>query len=112
MQRKPLSLDLNVAEVLDRWPGVVRLFIQYHLDCVGCPMAQFCDLEMAVTVYDLDAQCFVQALQAVIASEDAQDTPPYPLQESTHTGDDLQAGMLQQRFFKPQSFKSFKEIDV
>ena len=33
--------DLTVSEILTRWPGVLRLFIDWHLLCVGCPITPF-----------------------------------------------------------------------
>ena len=33
--------DLTLDEIMRRWPRTVRVFIDWHLHCVGCPIADF-----------------------------------------------------------------------
>jgi hybrid cluster-associated redox disulfide protein len=33
--------DLTLNQIMQRWPGTIRVFIDWHLHCVGCPIADF-----------------------------------------------------------------------
>lgn len=36
-----LILDLTVADVIDKWPQTIPVFMKYRLGCLGCAMAPF-----------------------------------------------------------------------
>lgn len=33
--------DLSLDEIMRRWPQTMRLFIDWQMHCVGCPIADF-----------------------------------------------------------------------
>lgn len=33
--------DLTLDAIMRRWPGTIRVFVDWHLHCVGCPIADF-----------------------------------------------------------------------
>jgi len=38
----PDELDtMTLQAIMTKWPGTVRLFIDWRLHCVGCPIANF-----------------------------------------------------------------------
>ncbi|UZE52062.1 DUF1858 domain-containing protein [Rhodopseudomonas sp. P2A-2r] len=41
MEQVVLTPDMMVDEVIRRWPATVRTFLDFHLGCVGCPVAGF-----------------------------------------------------------------------
>jgi hybrid cluster-associated redox disulfide protein len=64
--------DLMVAEVLQRWPGTLPIFLRYRLACVGCVMARFERLAEVPRIYGLDEQRFLHEVrQAVHPQEQA-----------------------------------------
>ncbi len=61
-----------VAEVLQRWPSTLPVFIRYRLACVGCLMARFERLTAVPHIYGLDAQRFLREVaQAAQSQENA-----------------------------------------
>lgn len=62
----PISADLIIADVLDRWPETIPVFLKYKLDCVGCDMALFDTLADAIRIYQLPRQQFLDDLQQAI----------------------------------------------
>lgn len=34
-------VDLSLAELMNRWPRTVRVFLDRRMHCVGCPIAPF-----------------------------------------------------------------------
>lgn len=33
--------DMSLSQLSENWPSVVRVFIDWHLHCIGCPVARF-----------------------------------------------------------------------
>jgi hybrid cluster-associated redox disulfide protein len=49
-----ISLDITVKELMDRYPQVLRRFMDLRLLCVGCPTEAFHTLADVVREYQLD----------------------------------------------------------
>ena len=65
-------LSLTVAEIMDRWPQCVPVFLTHKLDCVGCPMAPFETLAEVMDIYQLPQDDFLAELTAAIGGEKAE----------------------------------------
>ena len=59
-------LSLTVAEIMDRWPESVMVFLDHNLDCVGCPIAPFETLAEVIHIYQIPEDAFLDELAAVI----------------------------------------------
>ncbi len=70
MKTQTLSSHLTVAEVMQRWPATVPVFIRYCLACVGCPFAPFETLAEIPAIYGLCLEDFIRDLQQSIDSTD------------------------------------------
>ncbi len=66
MERSPLTEELIVADVLDRWPQTIPVFIRHRMACVGCTMAPFETLAEATAIYGMSTDRFVHELREVI----------------------------------------------
>jgi hybrid cluster-associated redox disulfide protein len=44
-------LSVTVAEVMDRWPQTVPVFVRHRMVCVGCPIASFESLVEVTEIY-------------------------------------------------------------
>lgn len=63
METEAALLQMNVQEILDRWPDTVLVFIAYRMICVGCSMAAFVRLEEALHAYHIPPGPFLEHLQ-------------------------------------------------
>jgi hybrid cluster-associated redox disulfide protein len=70
MEHQQLEAGLTVAEVLDRWPQTVPVFIRHRMACVGCTIAPFETLTEVADIYQLELDDFLQELQQTIDRED------------------------------------------
>ena len=61
----PISSHLLVADVMSRWPAAIRVFLDFRMGCVGCPIAGFHDVEDACREHRVDRDRFLAALTAV-----------------------------------------------
>ena len=58
--------DLPIAEVLERWPQTVAVFLKRRMACPGCAMAPFMTLAEARQCYGLPAADLVDEVRRVI----------------------------------------------
>jgi len=66
MKNPEISSDLVVAEVLERWPETIPVFLRHHMGCVGCALAPFDTVLDAATIYQLGVEVFVHELRAAV----------------------------------------------
>jgi len=57
--------DMTVEQVMNRWPASIRVFMDFRLGCVGCPIAAFHSVEEAGREHAIDGGALLAALQAV-----------------------------------------------
>ncbi len=68
MERQIISSNLTAAEVMQRWPATIPVFIRHCLACVGCPFAPFETLAEIPATYGLPLDDFMCELQQTIDS--------------------------------------------
>lgn len=64
-----LSPEATVAEVLERWPEAIPVFLRHHMACVGCALAAFETLGGAAAIYNIPTGRFLAELQTAIQPE-------------------------------------------
>lgn len=57
--------DLTVSEIMHRWPGAMRLFIDHRLLCVGCPIAPFHTLTDVAREHHVDEDDLIEMISAL-----------------------------------------------
>ncbi len=60
--------DTMISEVLDKAPGAAPMFLAIGMHCLGCAMAQGETLEEACMVHGVDADVFLEELNAFAES--------------------------------------------
>jgi len=59
-----LEADSIVDDVMRRRPATIRIFLDYRMNCVGCPIASFHSIEESCEEHKVNAEEFLQALRA------------------------------------------------
>jgi len=62
--------NILVDDVMRRWPTTIRVFLDFRMKCVGCPIACFHTVEDACREHAVDLESFVAALRDRSASRD------------------------------------------
>ncbi len=57
-----IKTDHIIAEIFDRWPQTVPVFLRHRMGCVGCSMADFEPLYRALEIYELPLDPFLEEL--------------------------------------------------
>lgn len=58
---------LLVDDVMTRWPATIRVFLDFKLGCVGCPIASFHSVDDACREHGIDDASFMRALRGAVA---------------------------------------------
>jgi hybrid cluster-associated redox disulfide protein len=66
MEHPQLVANLTVAEVMDRWPKTIPIFLRHRMACVGCSIDSFETLAEVVEIYGIDPDHFIKDLQQII----------------------------------------------
>jgi hybrid cluster-associated redox disulfide protein len=60
----PNGFDDIVGEVMDARPATIRVFLDFRMGCVGCPIATFHSVDDACKEHGVDRDEFLAALRA------------------------------------------------
>jgi hybrid cluster-associated redox disulfide protein len=55
-----------VDDVMRRWPGTIRVFVQFKMSCPGCPIAGFHTVDDACREHGVDRDEFLEALRGAL----------------------------------------------
>jgi hybrid cluster-associated redox disulfide protein len=64
-----IDLEMTVEEVMRRWPATIRVFIDFHMNCVGCPIAGFHTVAEACREHCVEPVAFLAALGEAAVAE-------------------------------------------
>ena len=62
----PIGSDDLVYDVMRDWPATIRVFLDYKMGCVGCPIACFHTVDDACTEHYADRNTFLKALRDLV----------------------------------------------
>ena len=69
MEQKKITQQLIVADILERWPQVIPVFLEYQMKCVGCSMSAFDFLDDALKIYGIPAEQFLNDINTALSEE-------------------------------------------
>ena len=52
----PIGFDDLVNDVMNDWPATIRVFLDFKMGCVGCPIACFHTVDDACSEYHVDCR--------------------------------------------------------
>lgn len=63
--RRPREIDFSesVDDIMRHWPQTIRVFIDFRMNCVGCPIGSFHGVEDSCREHGVDRDAFTAALQ-------------------------------------------------
>lgn len=53
------AAETAVDEIMRRWPSTIRVFLDFGMRCVGCPIAAFHSIDEACEEHDVNAEVFL-----------------------------------------------------
>ena len=61
-----ITEDMNIKEVIDKYPETVNVFAKYNMGCIGCIAASFEKIKDIADVHGVDVKSFVNDLNSVV----------------------------------------------
>ena len=65
-----ITKDMNIIEVIQRYPDTAMVFMYAGMGCFGCHAAQFETIEEGALAHGIDADKLVEALNEITTAED------------------------------------------
>ncbi len=62
-----VTKEMNILEIVQKYPQSIEVFQQYGLGCIGCAAARFENLEAGAKVHGIDADQMVKDINALIS---------------------------------------------
>lgn len=66
MAEDKINADMNIREVIEKYPETVAVFAKYNMGCVGCIAASFEKIKDIAVVHGTDVDSFVKDLNAAV----------------------------------------------
>jgi hybrid cluster-associated redox disulfide protein len=60
---------MSVDAIMTRWPSTIRVFLNWKMACVGCPVGRFHTLEDAAREHRVDLAPFLTSVAEAIDSD-------------------------------------------
>lgn len=68
MTEEKINEDMNIREVIDKYPETVTVFAKYNMGCIGCIAASYETLKDIASVHGTDVKAFVKDLNDAITN--------------------------------------------
>jgi len=65
-----ITKDMNIIEVVQKYPDTIGVFMYAGMGCFGCHVAQFETIEQGATAHGIDVDALVNALNEVVEASD------------------------------------------
>ena len=65
-----ITKDMNIIEVVQKYPDTIGVFMYAGMGCFGCHVAQFETVEQGAMAHGIDVDALVDALNEVIEASD------------------------------------------
>ncbi len=64
-----ITKDMNIIEIVQKYPQSLEVFAKYGLGCIGCAAARFENLEAGAKVHGFDPDEMVAEINKAIEQE-------------------------------------------
>lgn len=61
-----VTKDMNILEIVEKYPQSIEIFAKYGLGCIGCAAARFENLEAGAKVHGFDPDEMVAEINQLI----------------------------------------------
>lgn len=72
MAEQPISREMSIAEVVQKYPQTVPVFLAHGLMCFGCAIARFENVEQGAIAHGIDVDALMKDLNAAAAEQAAE----------------------------------------
>ncbi len=66
-----ITRDMTIAEVVQKYPQTVPVFLAHGLMCFGCAVARFENVEQGALAHGIDVDALIKDLNAAVSEQPA-----------------------------------------
>jgi hybrid cluster-associated redox disulfide protein len=66
MSEEKITEDMNIREVIEKYPETASVFAKFNMGCIGCIAASYEKLSDIAAVHGVDVKSFVRELNEAI----------------------------------------------
>ncbi|HOV14829.1 MAG TPA: DUF1858 domain-containing protein [Spirochaetota bacterium] len=64
-----VTKDMNLKELLSKYPDTARIFAAYGIGCIGCALAHYETIEQGISAHGIDVNDFLKDVNEFISSK-------------------------------------------
>ncbi len=64
-----ITKDMNITEIVQKYPQVAEVFFKHGMHCLGCAAAHFETLEQGCTAHGIDVEAILKDLNKAIENK-------------------------------------------
>lgn len=61
-----LEKDMNLKDLLNKYPESARVFAAYGIGCLGCALASYETIEQGINAHGIDIDAFMKDLNKLV----------------------------------------------
>ena len=65
-----ITKDMNIIEVVQKYPDTIGVFMYAGMGCFGCHVAQYETVEQGAMAHGIDVDALVDALNEIVEASD------------------------------------------
>ncbi|UCH71664.1 MAG: DUF1858 domain-containing protein [Thermoplasmatales archaeon] len=69
MTNDEITENMNIREVIEKYPEVATVFLKYNIGCIGCIASSFEKLSDIASAHKIDIKIFVKELNEAIQNK-------------------------------------------
>jgi len=66
MAKEKITENMNIRDVIEKYPEVIPVFAKHEMGCIGCIAASFEKISDIATVHGIDVKKFVNELNEAV----------------------------------------------
>ena len=66
MGQMAISKDMNLRELLTKYPNSARVFSAYGIGCLGCALSHYETIEQGITAHGINIDNFMKDLNELV----------------------------------------------
>lgn len=66
MATTTIEKDMNLKDLLNKYPESVRVFAAYGIGCLGCALASYETIEQGITAHGINIDDFMKDLNELV----------------------------------------------
>ena len=63
-----ITKDMNLKELLRKYPDTARIFAAYGIGCIGCSLAHYETIEQGISAHGIDVNDFLKDVNEFVSS--------------------------------------------